>query len=146
MSAPEAGSRDDLSALLRTRLATEPDVLVAYLFGSVARGTDGPRSDVDVAVLIEGETAGLSRELELGEALAPITAPRRVDVIVLNGAPVTLAYRVLRDGRLLVSRDESARIRHWADTVDRYLDTAPMRRLIEAGQRRRLEMGTYGRR
>jgi len=37
---------------LREFFAAEPgDVIAAYLFGSVARGTASARSDVDVAVL-----------------------------------------------------------------------------------------------
>ncbi|MFN3982547.1 MAG: nucleotidyltransferase domain-containing protein [Caldilinea sp.] len=33
-------------------LADQPDVLVAYLFGSCARGSATPYSDVDIAVLV----------------------------------------------------------------------------------------------
>lgn len=33
-------------------LATQPDVLAAYLFGSYATGKARPQSDVDVAVLL----------------------------------------------------------------------------------------------
>lgn len=46
----------------------------------------------------------------------------RADVLVLNDAPVALAYRVLRDGRRLIVNDEVARVAHWVRTVDRYLD------------------------
>ncbi len=39
---------------LREFFAARPDgIVAAYLFGSVARGTAGARSDVDVAVLYE---------------------------------------------------------------------------------------------
>ncbi len=37
---------------LRAALRRHPRVLVAYLFGSTARGRAGPLSDVDVAVLL----------------------------------------------------------------------------------------------
>ncbi len=33
-------------------LATQPDVVAAYLFGSLAHGCATPRSDVDIAVLL----------------------------------------------------------------------------------------------
>jgi predicted nucleotidyltransferase len=125
---------------LAARLAAEPDVLVAYLFGSRARGTARPGSDVDVAVLLAEDADAHGRQLELMATLG-----QGVDVVVLNQAPVALAYRVLRDGVLLVRRDERARVEHWARTVDRYLDSAPLRRALERGLRHRLEEGRFGR-
>ena len=35
-------------------LADQPSVIAAYLFGSVARGTAGPLSDIDVGLLFAG--------------------------------------------------------------------------------------------
>lgn len=77
--------------------------------------------------------------------LAEVSGRERVDVVILNGAPVALAYRVLRDGRLLFSRDERARIEHRVRTVDRYLDMEPFRRVQEQGLRDRLREGRFGR-
>jgi predicted nucleotidyltransferase len=127
-------------AELAARLASEPDVIVAYLFGSRSRGTARPASDVDVAVLLTAEADNRRRRLELGSRLGDA-----VDLVVLNDAPVALAYRVLRDGILLISNDEPARVRHWTRTVDRYLDTAPLRRALAEGTRHRLEEGRFGR-
>lgn len=134
----------DLTERLRRLLAGEPGVLVAYLYGSHARGRAGPLSDVDVAVLLDGDTE--DRGLELASAVAKAVAPARADVVVLNDAPLPLAYRVLRDGTLLVSRNDRARVEHWVHTVDRYLDMAPARRLLAAGTRNRLREGRFGRR
>jgi uncharacterized protein len=141
-----ADSDIDLAGRVEAALTAEPDVVVAYLFGSVARGSLGPRSDVDIAVLLADGSDSFERRLDLSADLAAVTAPRPVDVVVLNEAPVALAYRVLRDGRLLLSRDDRVRIRHWTQTVDRYLDMADMRRVLEEGQRVRLREGSYGRR
>jgi hypothetical protein len=52
---------------------------------------------------------------------------------------------VIRDGRVLCSRDERARIRHWVSTVDRYLDMEPFRRALAQGERHRIEEGRFGR-
>ncbi|MEX0657953.1 MAG: nucleotidyltransferase domain-containing protein [Egibacteraceae bacterium] len=117
---------------LATRLADEPDVVVAYLFGSRARGTARPGSDADVAVLLDEDSDVHQRTLDLMAALG-----EGVDVVVLNEAPVALAYRVLRDGVLPVCRDEQVRVRHRAATISRYLDTVPLRRTLEAGLRQR---------
>ena len=98
-----------------------------YLFGSVARGTAGEQSDVDVAVLL-GEPAdqrlnGLTFRLE-GDLERAVG--RRVDLIVLNDAPVDLRARVIRDGQILVDRDRAARIRFEVRTRNEAFDLAPI--------------------
>lgn len=103
------------------------DVLAAYLFGSVARGTAGAGSDVDVAVLLAGAPPptleGLRFPLQdaLEEALG---AP--VQLVVLNGAPSDLVHRVLRDGILLLDRDPAARIRFEVRARNEYFDLQPI--------------------
>lgn len=105
----------------------QPGVVAVYLFGSVARGTDGPSSDVDVAVLFEEPPPArlggprLVLEGELERALG-----RRVDLIVLNQAPADLGIRVLRDGHLLLERDRSRRIAFEVRTRNEAFDLAPM--------------------
>lgn len=133
---------DRLSARLGDVLGDAPGVLVAYLFGSRATGRPRADSDLDVAVLLDSPRADPPR---LGADLQQAVAPLRVDLVVLNGAPVTLAYRVLRDGRLVQCRDDAARSAFWVDTVDRYLDMAPTRRILAAGTRRRMREGRFGR-
>jgi predicted nucleotidyltransferase len=44
-----------LLSQLRAALRTEPRVVAALLFGSMALGTDTPASDVDLAVAIDGD-------------------------------------------------------------------------------------------
>jgi predicted nucleotidyltransferase len=136
---------EELEANLRGRLERHPDVLVAYLFGSSARGTAGPLSDVDVAVLLRGDGDPSRRHLELIGEAAAAAGSDKVDVVLLNEAPVALAYRVLRDGRLILCRDERARARFFVDIVDRYLDMEPFRRALADGVKHRLEAGRFGR-
>jgi len=130
---------------LRAALGRHEDVLVAYLFGSTARGTAGPMSDVDVAVLVKDEYDLAQRRLDLIGDVSSIVGSERADVVLLNEAPVSLAYRVLRDGRLIVCRDEQARVRHFVETVDRYLDMAPFREALSSGVGHRVQEGRFGR-
>lgn len=128
---------------LRDVLADDPTVVVAYLFGSRATGTQRVDSDVDVAVL-RPDPSPDGRMLLMAE-LAAAVAPLDVDLVDLVTAPVALAYRVLRDGRLLICRDEAERIAHRVRTIDRYLDMAPARRILAEGTRQRLRDGSFGR-
>ncbi len=106
--------------------ASSLDVAAVYLFGSVARGTAGEGSDVDVAVLLAGnppptlQGLGLDLEAEIERRVG-----RRVQVVVLNSAAPDLVHRVLRDGRLVVERDPGARVRFEVAARREYFDVLP---------------------
>lgn len=135
----------DEAALARLSAALDREgVAVAYLIGSQARGTAGPLSDVDVAVLFQpGAPPSLRLELaaEAGQALGT----SEVDVVPLNGASPLLRHRVARDGRLLVDRDPAARVAFKVAALRDYLDTAPLRAELGRGLRNRLREGRFGR-
>jgi len=104
----------------------DPGIVVGYPFGSVARGDASVDSDVDLAVLLrrspEGRLTDLRFELE-GEIERKTGCPAQV--VVLNGAPPDLVHRVLRDGRLLLDRDPSARLRFVVRARNEYFDLLP---------------------
>jgi predicted nucleotidyltransferase len=113
---------------LREFFAAQPDgIIAAYLFGSVARGTAGARSDVDVAILYAAAPPatldGLPLDLEsrIGQLLG-----RPVQVVVLNTAPVSLVHRVLRDGLLVLDSAKSARIRFEVRARNEFFDLQPI--------------------
>ena len=101
--------------------------IAVYLFGSVARGTAGAGSDVDVAVLfaaapprtLDGLPVALQADLE------SITG-RAIDLVALNSAPVDLVHRVLRDGILVFEGDRAARIRFEVRARNEYFDLLPV--------------------
>ena len=101
--------------------------VAAYLFGSHARGSPKPGSDIDVAVLYEQRPAGkLDSEPMLLEGELERALRQPVDVVVLNSAPVDLAIRVLREGELLLENDRGARIRFEVRTRNEYFDLEPI--------------------
>jgi predicted nucleotidyltransferase len=120
----------DLEEKLGRALAdVRSDVVAAYLFGSHGRGTAREDSDVDVAVLVRGEPAstldglGMDLQADLERDLR-----RCVDLVVLNRAPTDLVHRVLRDGRLLLERDRSARIAFEVRARNEFFDMQPILR------------------
>lgn len=113
---------------LRKFFAARPTgIVAAYLFGSVARGTAGARSDVDVAVLYEAAPPATIEglPLDLEDAIHQLVA-RPVQVIVLNTAPVSLVHRVLRDGVLVLDRAPGARIRFEVRARNEFFDLQPI--------------------
>ncbi|GIW20513.1 MAG: hypothetical protein KatS3mg065_0809 [Chloroflexota bacterium] len=139
--------RSDLVQTLRRVLERHHAVAIAYLFGSQARASASAISDVDVAVLVDPSRAGdrLALQLELTGAIVDALGCDAVDVVLLDEAPPALAYRVLRDGQLILSRDEALRIRHRIRAVTEYLDTEPLRRRAREALQRRLAEGSFGR-
>lgn len=92
-----------LSAL-RAALRTEPNVRTAVLFGSVARGTEGERSDLDLLIKVDKDSMENLALLEarLEERLGwEIQAVRLIDA---EASPPFL-YTIVQEGRPLVDRD-----------------------------------------
>jgi uncharacterized protein len=119
--------RDRIEARLREYFETHAAGVVAvYLFGSVARGTAGERSDVDVGVLLARDPPATLEGLLLRlEASLERTVEAPVQLVVLNTAPPDLVHRILRDGRLVVERDRAARIRFEVHARNCYFDLQP---------------------
>jgi predicted nucleotidyltransferase len=110
---------------------SEPEVLAAWLFGSVAKGRANPFSDIDFAVLLRPNAPkGLDRFVlldRLAQALANVLAVSEhdVDVTALNEHGVLFEYEVLRSGQMLHEADRQARELFAWGVVCRYLDFRP---------------------
>ena len=121
--------REEIESRLRASLSARGNVLAAYLFGSVARGTATTASDVDVAVLLTADPPRTLDGLHLGledDLERALGVP--VQLVVLNRALCDLVHRVLRDGILLLDRDPGRRIRFEVDARNRYFDLQPFLR------------------
>ncbi len=127
--------RADLQRAMHSVLAShDPEVAVAWLFGSRARGTERANSDVDVGVVFmqprPRTLMGLPTELEaaLGARLA-----LDVQVVDLERASVDLVHRVLLEGRLLFERDPRKRVEFEVRRRREYFDLLPhLRRYTQA--------------
>lgn len=114
---------------LENYFTAQTAVTLAYLYGSQARGQANFLSDVDIAVLLDGHPdAGqcFDHRLRMIVDLTQILHIDDVDVAILNQAPPALAYRVLRDGVLLFSRDHNQLIQYRVKVINKYLDFKPI--------------------
>ncbi len=102
----------------------EEKVLVAYVFGSYAKGVATPRSDFDIAVLLsETPQRLLDYYLHLINRLSEVLGDS-IDLVILNVVPPALKHQVIRYGKPIYIRDEQARIVFEARAISEYLDFA----------------------
>lgn len=116
----------DLVAIAKEFVAAEPRIKFAYLFGSMARQTPGPLSDLDVAVYLDRRLDLFSWRLRLMTALAKALGSEKFDLVVLNQAPVVLRYEVVRGG-VVLKEDRARRVMFETSVLQEYLDSAHLR-------------------
>lgn len=134
---------DDVERI-REELIGRSEVTLAYLFGSRARGTATAESDFDVAVRVfEALPNRLRYRVRLAEGLAALLGGAKVEVVLLDDAPPALAGRIVREGKLLVSRDETERVRFEVRALEEEFDTAPLRRALDRGQTAAIRGGRF---
>ena len=91
---------------VRTLQARLPDLLAVYGFGSRVQGTEGPDSDLDMAVLVAGY-ADVTLLWQLAGELADI-AGCAVDLLDLRAASTVMQYQVVTQGERWWARDAQA--------------------------------------
>lgn len=113
-----------LEASARRVLELHPKVSSAWLFGSHAKGSARPDSDVDIAVLLQ--TPLTTEELvELSASLSWELHKDFVDLVVLNDASPILAFEAI-SGKNLLCRDESLQAKFFSLTCRLYEDSMAM--------------------
>jgi predicted nucleotidyltransferase len=142
------------SSRLGTVLKSRPEVVFAYQYGSTVGQNHNALSDLDVAAYLDPETlrrlrgplAELHMWTDLHGVIAQALPGVDVDLVLLHKAPPLLSERILRHGRLLLSRNEALRIRWTVETKSRYCDLAPLRQILNRALEGRVRAGHFGRR
>ena len=97
----------DDPALIEYLRKSVPELIALYRFGSQAKGTARPDSDVDLAVLARNPIPAI-RRFELAQELA-IHLHRGVDLVDLRSASTVMRMQVISTGTCLDAPDEPAR-------------------------------------
>ena len=103
---------DKLIARLKEYFAKRPEVAVAYLFGSVARGKARPGSDIDIAVLFVEQMSPFDRfekTLNIAVELEGLLL-REVDIIDLESADPYFIHQVMLHKILILDKDTQRRV------------------------------------
>jgi Predicted nucleotidyltransferases len=101
-------------------LRNQENIIAVILFGSVARGNAGTLSDIDLCIVTSREIS----ESEKHDLLS--YGSRKIDVSLFYDLPLTIRFRVLREGKLLFCRDSLTFHRIVTKTVRQYLDSASL--------------------
>jgi len=117
----------DVLRCIEKFLAENAEVLFAYVHGSFI--TQEQFRDVDVAVYLTSEPEELLQaELDLEVNLCNLLR-YPVDVRILNRAPLSFRYNVIKQGRRLAVKDDDARCDFEERAVINYSDFAPYRKM-----------------
>lgn len=103
-------------------------VSTVYLFGSQAKGKVGPLSDYDVGVLLDQRVLldhFFDLKLRLIHEFCLFFKTERVDLVILNEAPIVLCMNVIRDGKILFCIDPALRVAFETTVLMRFADRLP---------------------
>jgi len=105
-------------------LSKQEHVKLAYLFGSVAEGNAGKLSDIDLAVFLDeslSKPERFSLQLKLMSELTSILKTDKVDLTVMNNAPLLLNYNIIKHGKIM-KEDIETKIKVESRILSDYLD------------------------
>lgn len=140
-------SAEQVKSRLNPFFAARPEVSFAYLFGSVAKGSAGTLSDIDIAVFLDPlqlpREGGYGYQSELLVDLKAVLAGE-VDLVILNVVSTILKFQVLKNGVLIYCRSEDNRRLFHENTVKTYLDLKPLLKVQNYYLHKRFAEGTFG--
>lgn len=130
---------DPTTERLRDVFAAHSAVRAAYVFGSAATGTDRPESDIDIGLVVDDEQWEPRDKVELlGECVGK--GIDRIDLVVLNEAPLVVQFEAVRPNVPLYGADDFDHGAFISKVVRKYWDFEPyLERQRKAYKERRLE-------
>jgi len=113
---------------LRYSLEKRPNLLFAYVYGSFM--TAERFRDIDVAVYLkQAPSTPVQAELEIETELANLIKSYLVEVRILNNAPLSFRYNVIKSGKPIIVVDDDARTEFEEATLSHYFDFSPFRKM-----------------
>ena len=105
------------------------DIAFAYLFGSLPKGLATHLSDIDIAVyLIVKKTP--DKQLEIIGDLIDILKTDRLDLVILNTAPLSLKMRILKARKVIADNVPFIRHAFESTTIRNSLDFSKIENCI----------------
>ncbi len=119
----------------------------AVVFGSAVQGQLTKLSDIDIGI----HTAGELPLLEMGRMISGLekVVKKTVDLVVLNDlfkSKPYFAFQIVKNSRLLFTRDENTWVDFKRNVLLYYLDTKPLIERVNASFQKRVETGAFAER
>lgn len=109
------------------KLQEHPEILFAYLHGSFL--TNEFFNDIDLALYLRKiPDSLLEYELNMEVILSNVVVGAPVDVRLLNGAPLSFQYNVVKEAIPIIVHDDNERAEFQERTIKYYFDFAPFRK------------------
>jgi len=118
--------KEKVISTISSVLEKEIDVVFSYVHGSFLEKVF---KDIDVAIFVDERRipSFLRYELQMESLLKNAVGKFTFDVRILNGAPLSFRYEVIKSGKLIMTKDEESRIDFETSTFSYYFDFAPFR-------------------
>lgn len=115
----------DFDQKIKNILKKEKDIILAYLFGSAARGEMTLLSDIDIGILFDSGINVMQRldiKLKLMGEISSACGLNKIDIVDMDKSLTLLNYNIIKHGKILRSVDENMRVRFETRMISRYLD------------------------
>ncbi|UJG43718.1 MAG: nucleotidyltransferase domain-containing protein [Candidatus Heimdallarchaeum endolithica] len=99
---------DDLERLEMEKIFKEKQVLLALVFGSVARGDNSTISDIDIGLFFSPNTTKKERFdniLIISSKIQRILKKNEIDIVAINDAPSRLKFKIMTEGKIIYCED-----------------------------------------
>ena len=118
-----------------------PDIQAVYLFGSYAKGTAKPNSDIDLAVVPRYEAMRriVASKLDILTDLVD-AGFENVDLIFLDDRDMVLSHQAVRLNNVIYSTPDFERGSYFSLVVRKYLDFLPYLKVQREAMKRRMAM------
>lgn len=118
---------EKLKSILKKFFKGRTEVEFAYLFGSTASGKRTEISDIDIAVFlnekeIRNERYRYGYKAELTSDLMSLINTNKVDIVILNNAPLLLKNRIVIKGNLIFTRNRKKSLNYKLRITEEFLD------------------------
>jgi len=118
--------RERVLIAIKGALEERPEISFAYVHGSFLK--DEGFGDIDLALYLKDIPGSpLQYELAMETDIMKVAGKYLIDVRLLNAAPLSFRYNVLKEGKSLVVRNDDERAGFIEATLADYFDFAPYR-------------------
>lgn len=103
------------------KFVEEFDISLIYVFGSFAKNANKLDSDIDIAILLNGEIDGYTQLNILGK-LIDIFKREDIDLCILNNVNEVLKFQVIKYGKIIYMGSLYAKVMFESMTMSEYMD------------------------